>query len=547
MKRKAKWTALLMCGILLLSGCSTATDDAPKDKTDVVNKATEAPAETPAPDTDTTVPTEAPVDPVETPAPTETPTDVTETPAPTEAPTVSEVQSNIPHITILPEEKTMYAEDGTPVLVVKDYTLSISGEGFEALQNSFDTVHPGIIEEDHQFLYESALDHYEFNLTPGFFNEYSSYVNAALSRCDSSIVSFRTHYSDYTGGAHGMFAYGGETYDVETGQQLLLADIVADTEGFYPSAIDYISNALYEEYEDALFADYQSWVAESLSPDKESLWYMTATGIVICFSPYEVGPYAMGAPEITLPYSECAAYLHSKYLPSDGELVAKVGLNQDISSLIGTEQPIMIEALDNDWQIDISLVSGSDKVSFGTFNYFIDGYIIKRADGRSFIIISCDYMSADSITYLYEITDGNLVARNEMPNMHLSGTNISSERIEMTVAINALGSFGGCTDYKLTADGHLVHDDELYQITVGYPLSIIKPLPVTIDGTQTTLDAGTQIAITGTNLLDEIYFKVVGSNQTGTIHYTRDEQTGFIIYINGVSEYEYFEDLPYAG
>jgi hypothetical protein len=156
-------------------------------------------------------------------------------------------------------------------------------------------------------------------------------------------------------------------------------------------------------------------------------------------------------------------------------------------------------------------------------------------------------MSADSITYLYEVTDGKLVACNEMPNMHLTGTNISSERIEMTVAINALGSFGGCTDYKLTADGHLVHDDELYQITVGYPLNIIKSLPVTIDGAKTSLDAGTQITITGTNLIDEIYFKVVGSEQTGTIHYTRDEQTSAIIYIDGVSEYEYFEDLPYAG
>lgn len=545
MKNKAKWTALLMCGILLFSGCNSVNDKDSTDAKDVVTQATEAPEETPAPDTDATEPTKAPVDPVETPAPTEAPTNVTETPAPTEAPAISDEQSTIPHITILPEEKILCAEDGTTLLTITDYTLSVDSEGFDNLQAAFDNYHPGIVEEDHQLLYTEAAEFYEMN--PEFFRGYSSNYSATLSRCDSNLVSFRVLCSDYTGGAHGMYAYYGETYDVESGQQLLLTDIVADAEGFYPSAIDYINNALYEEYQDGLFAGYQSAVETALSPSNEPLWYMTSTGIVICFTPYEVGPYAMGAPEITLPYSECAAYLHSKYLPSDGELIAKVGLNQDISSLIGVEQPVMIEAVDNDWRLDISLVSGSSKASLGTFGYFHSAYMIRRADGRSFLFITCDYMSDDYVTYLYVITDGNPIIYGELPNMLLTGRSLSSKNIEMEVRVDALGSYRAFANFMLTPEATLTHDGDIYRIDSEHVLNIIKPLPVTINGVETTLDAGTQITITGTNLSNEIYFKVTTTEQTGTIHYTHEEPDTWIHLIDGISEYEYFEDLPYAG
>lgn len=547
MKNKAKWTALLMCGILLLSGCGTATDDASNDKTDVVNKATEAPADTPASDTDELTP--APADVAETPAPTETPaeppTDATDTPASTELPADSSVQTTLPRITVLPEEKIWYAEDGTTLLTVTDFSLSIEGNGYEALQNTFDSMHPGIKIENYQNLYDGAVEHYEFS--PDYFYGYSSSCEAQLSRCDNTVVSFRIFTHDYTGGAHGMYAYYGETYDVESGQQLKLADIVADAESFYPNAIEYINNALYEEYEDALFADYQNWVAESLSPAKESLWYMTSTGIVICFSPYEVGPYAMGAPEITLPYSECASYLHSKYLPSDGELVAKVGLNQDISSLIGVENPIQINAVDNGGFLEVSVTDGSRTVSLGTFDSFYSAYIIRRADGRSFLFVTCDYMSDDYETSLLDITGGYLILYGTLPNMILTGRSLSSQNIEMEVRVDALGTYSAFANFRLTPEATLALDVNIYQIDSAYPLNIINSLPVTIDGAKTTLSAGTQIIITGTNLIDEIYFKVVDEETFGTIHYTRDEEESWIIYIDGVSEYEYFGDLPYAG
>lgn len=553
MKNKAKWTALLLCGILLLNGCGAATDDDSTDQTDVINTVTEAPAETPATDANITAPTEAPADVEETPAPTpapteapaDTPADATEPPAPTEAPVDSTVQTTIPKITVLPTEKIWYAEDGTTLLTVNDFSLSIEGDGYEALQNTFDNMHPGVKDENYQSLYDGAAEHYEFS--PDSFYGYSSSCEAQLSRCDNSVVSFRIFTHDYTGGAHGMYLYYGETYDVETGQALKLADIVADAEGFYPNAIEYINNALYKEYEDALFADYQTWVADSLSPAKESLWYMTSTGIVICFSPYEVGPYAMGAPEITIPYSECAAYLHSKYLPSDGELVAKVGLNQDISSLIGVENPIQINAIQTDDCLDISVTSGSYTASLGVFDYFHSAYMLRRTDGRSFLFVTCDHMSDDYETFLYDITDGNLIKYGALSNTILTGRSLTSQNIEMEVRVDALGSYRAFANFLLTPEATLALDGDFYQIDSTYPLNIINSLPVTLEGADTVLDAGTQIIITGTNLVDEIYFKVVGTEQTGTIRYTRGEEESWIIYIDGISEYVYFDNLPYAG
>ena len=68
---------------------------------------------------------------------------------------------------------------------------------------------------------------------------------------------------------------------------------------------------------------------------------------------------------------------------------------------------------------------------------------------------------------------------------------------------------------------------------------------MTLSGAETTLPAGSMLRITGTDNAGTAYFQL-DTGETGTISYVRDQEQWQLL-IDGVSENEYFELLPYAG
>lgn len=545
MKKYAKWLAFLLCGALLLGGCgSTKDDDREDEKPDqTVESDTNEPDEEPT-DTPVTEPTAAPddtvVQPEVTPAPTEEPTAPTTTEAPAE-------ENVFPIISIRPHQKIWFAEDQTtPLLTVDDFSLYVDCAGFDALQNSFNEQHQGILDSDYADLLSWATEHYMMDNSS--FWGYSSSLMAELARCDSNIASFRVSYSDYTGGAHGMYARAGETYDVKTGKLLCLSDIIADVEGFYPLAVDYIIDALYAEYEDGLFSDYQTQVSSTIIPENEPSWYLTASGIVINFTPYEVGPYAMGAPEITLPYEIFGEYIREEYRMPEGVFVAKVATNQDLSYIIGATEPFSINSSIDEWGMDtISIHSGSAMIDVGQFSYATDNYITRHSNGRCFLILSGDRMSGDYETRIYEISRGAVRECATLFNAYPGNDMITPEKWGMEIRMDILGTYTASVTYNLSSTGEFTRVDDIYSIRSEYALEIIKPLPVIIDNTETTLPVGEKILIAGTNNVDEVYFWIDGTNQYGTIRFTRESPDWIGILINDIPEIEYFKTLPYAG
>lgn len=545
MKRYTKWLAFILCGALLLGGCGNAADDdKSKDKPDQTvdsdttepgddSGSTSDPEPTPVPD-DTT-------EPEVTPEPTEEPAEPTTTEAPVE-------ESQIPSISIHPHHKTWYAEDQTTALLtVDDFSLYIESEGFSPLQASFSEQHPGIIEENYSEILSWATEHYTYS-NDSFWG-YSASRVAEWARCDGTVVSLRIVYSDYTGGAHGNYAYAGETYDVKTGKLLRLADIIKDVEGFYPLATDYIVDALYAEYEDALFSDYGNWVAESISPENEPNWYLTGSGIVISFSPYEVGPYAMGAPEITLPYEIFGEYMQEQYQLPAGVFVGQVHANQDLSYIVDASEPVYIESTMDEWGMEIvTICSGSVTFDAGQFSYTPDSYVTRHSNGRCFLLLSGDRMSGDYETNVYEITRGAIRECAKLNNTFVVSGTSTPNQWELGVRLDVLGTYSGNIMYNLSSTGEFTRTGDYYSINSNHALEIIKPLPVIIDNEETTLPVGEKIYVIGTNYEDTVYFEIEGTSQYGTIHFTREDGDWYpYIHINGLSETEYFKNLPYAG
>lgn len=119
---------------------------------------------------------------------------------------------------------------------------------------------------------------------------------------DGRYFSFYQDYYIFTGGAHGMPYRTGYTFDLQTGEELFLDDIISNSEEELKEIVteyftDYMAGMPGGFWEDA-----PEYVAENT--DFESLFYLTEEGIVFYFGPYELACYAAGFQQVTIPYSE---------------------------------------------------------------------------------------------------------------------------------------------------------------------------------------------------------------------------------------------------
>jgi len=162
-------------------------------------------------------------------------------------------------------------------------------------------------------------------------------------------------------------------------------------------------------------------------------------------------------------------------------------------------------------------------------------------------VLTCDYMSSDYVTFVYEVTGGQIRKCEEINGASITGKCITADQVEMNMTINMLGTHWPRMTYILSEDGKLTQTEEIFRIESDQPITVIKELPVVVEGTETTLAIGEQILVTGSNNSDIVYFKTVDGEKTGSIQYEIDEEKPWIRLIDGLDEYEYFEYIPYVG
>lgn len=143
---------------------------------------------------------------------------------------------------------------------------------------------------------------------------YSQMVEPDVTFATPDVVSLTYLNYSYTGGAHGNYGYEAHTYDLQTGNELTLADLIQSDklQAFYRL----VSAKLLSNDRDLLFpetvTDIEKFLKDktptSTQAQVESYghlrnWYLTPQGIVFFYNPYEIAPYAAGVQEITLPLS----------------------------------------------------------------------------------------------------------------------------------------------------------------------------------------------------------------------------------------------------
>ena len=126
---------------------------------------------------------------------------------------------------------------------------------------------------------------------------------------------------------------------------------------------------------------------------------------------------------------------------------------------------------------------------------------------------------------------------------------VTLQGVQLGTRVDSLGTYIAYGDYQMTEAGTLEPAWEWLTIEPMYEgqiLTVVRDLPVLVSGSKSVLPAGSRLQIIGTNGKDILRYRMMDDAQEGEIHYTRGEN-GWTVYIDGVSETEYFEDLPYAG
>lgn len=126
----------------------------------------------------------------------------------------------------------------------------------------------------------------------------------AITYLDDHYVCVRADGYEYTGGAHGTPFRQYFVFDRETGARLSLSDVVENPVEELQAKVGAAFRELAEKTNFAFESpeDLEHTVADGIS--YESSFYLSETGVVFYYAPYEIASYAEGFPEVTIPYSE---------------------------------------------------------------------------------------------------------------------------------------------------------------------------------------------------------------------------------------------------
>lgn len=457
---------------------------------------------------------------------------------------------SLPIITVESRRLQRWTEDETLLAEVVWDNMTLEGQGYE---KAGETVRRLLFSDEEEMMQTledyagMAVDQYEAQKNGGWW--FANYVFSntyRIARLDTHVLSVNGSNYDFSGGAHGYGYDWGITIDLQSGAKLELSRLAQDPSGFWNKAIEVVLSELGNRTEE-LYEDYESYVKENL---ESTDWYLDAAGIEMVFTPYEIGPYASGNIVVCIPYEEVASYLKPEYLPPQGEYIMPIPLGREVSDAQDLYHVLIEYRQIEEYMWDAVLRVNDQETSLGDVAVQ-QAYLLHRADDRTFLIFDIDWASDDYETFVYELTKNGAVEKDSVGG-RLDGKSVNPEKLGLILSLEALGSCSSQMYYTLGEEGDLTPQSDIYPIEVNLEvggLVVIREIPVTVQGRETMLPVDSRLHVAATNRVDTIWFEAVepsGEIVEGEIYYERHEED-YQIYIDGVSEYEYFESLPYAG
>ena len=145
-------------------------------------------------------------------------------------------------------------------------------------------------------------------------------IKPKILNADVPLATVVLNTSSYLGGAHGSSSQQYYNFDLKNQQQVELNDILLPNQK--------------SVLEQRAYAVFKTWVtdaklAENIQ-DYEQIWkfklsnnfYLGQQGLILQYAEYEIGPYVVGLPRLTIPYDQLQTVLKKQYLPAPAPVEA---------------------------------------------------------------------------------------------------------------------------------------------------------------------------------------------------------------------------------
>lgn len=153
-------------------------------------------------------------------------------------------------------------------------------------------------------LYRAAVEQYKYAQENNFpFNAYELMQVYTETYNRDPLVSLYSDVYEYTGGAHGMTTRHGQTWDLEKGCMLRMADLFRPGYNFRRVMLtEIIRQADINQKPDApiYFDGYRQLLVRYFNPAN---FYLTPRGVAVFYPLYSVAPYSSGIQVFVVPYA----------------------------------------------------------------------------------------------------------------------------------------------------------------------------------------------------------------------------------------------------
>lgn len=125
-----------------------------------------------------------------------------------------------------------------------------------------------------------------------------------IIQANSKVISLLfEEYQYQTGAAHGMNSYATINYLVEEQRVVKLAELFQPDANYLQKISDYCALKLAKKLGPEVDSEQLNAGLEPIDGNFDA-WCLTSKGLLIQFDPYQVASYAVGAPQVFIPYSE---------------------------------------------------------------------------------------------------------------------------------------------------------------------------------------------------------------------------------------------------
>lgn len=394
-------------------------------------------------------------------------------------------------------------------------------------------------------------------------------VSSNIVRSDSRVLSIRHDYDGYVGGAHGYYSRNGLNYDTESGNLLLLTDLITDKEKLAQVLIDKVN----EKYaDDLLVNNIGEYITEAVK--RESLCYIVGyESMTFYFNPYEIASFAAGILTVDISYKENPDLFNIYYtLTPNSYIIAGDTVTTNYIDFDGDSKVDEIEINETPGKycevesMEI-IINNESTVINDVYAFSVEPYFVKTEGGTTYLYLF--YHVENDYIYLevFDMSKKEVVSESE--NLHLSGSYGYSEgekglysryeyrnglvdpaNMVFTSRLQFLGTADAHRTYHVGQDGVPISEDEPFVITSShYTFVAVQNVAA-----KEVNEDGEEIGEIAIRKDDEVRFYRTDNStyadlilENGKIARVAVDASDWPITIDGTDCTELFEGIVYAG